>query len=129
MSSTLSSITFLSRHSTDGACFTYLEADTNKPERREVQRALHNSILLQYLGDLGSPCFQTWKDIVIPPLVTNPKVCWSKHFPLVSFHNVRTHHTLAWLLFDFTTLVRITLLRDSQMLIVVSVAYTHAYAQ
>ena len=40
----------------------------------QVQKALQNAILLQYLGDLQSSCFQSRKDIVIPPLITNAKV-------------------------------------------------------
>jgi hypothetical protein len=57
-----------------GACFTYHEEDTFKTERIQVLRVLHNSILLQYLGDLKSACFQTRKDIVIPPLITNARL-------------------------------------------------------
>ena len=62
-----------------GACFTYLEEDTLKENRLQVQLALQNAILLQYLGDLDSRCFQTWKDIVIPPFVHNRTLtAWSK---------------------------------------------------
>eukprot|EP00742_Colponemidia_sp_Colp-10_P010042 GILJ01011000.1.p1 GENE.GILJ01011000.1~~GILJ01011000.1.p1 ORF type:complete len:572 (+),score=71.29 GILJ01011000.1:72-1787(+) len=32
---------------------------------------LQNSILLSPLGDLMTPCFQPWKDIVIPPFVSS----------------------------------------------------------
>eukprot|EP00039_Didymoeca_costata_P014184 m.226521 g.226521 ORF g.226521 m.226521 type:complete len:486 (-) comp15965_c0_seq7:4886-6343(-) len=53
-----------------GACFTYNEEDTYKEERQQSMKALQNSILLQYLGDLRSNCFRTRKDIVIPPLIT-----------------------------------------------------------
>jgi hypothetical protein len=52
-----------------GACFTYHEEDTFKVERIQIQRALHNAILLQYFGDLKSSCFQSRKDVVIPPFV------------------------------------------------------------
>lgn len=69
-----------------GACFTYLEEDTLKENRLQVQLALQNAILLQYLGDLDSRCFQTWKDIVIPPFVHNRTLtAWSKtsaHVPI-----------------------------------------------
>ena len=57
-----------------GACFTYHEEETYKTERLQMQQALHNSILLQYLGDLKSTCFHSHKDIVIPPLVTNQQL-------------------------------------------------------
>ena len=35
---------------------------------------LQNAILLQFFGDLDSACFHTWKDVVIPPLVSDPAV-------------------------------------------------------
>lgn len=54
-----------------GACFTYHQEETYKIERLQIQQALHNAILLQYLGDLKSTCFHSHKDIVIPPVVTN----------------------------------------------------------
>ena len=56
------------------ACFTYHKEDTYKTERMQVMSSLQNAILLQYLGDLQSSCFQSRKDIVIPPLITNRMV-------------------------------------------------------
>jgi len=54
-----------------GACFTNLEESTLHPEKLQIQRLLQNAILLQFFGDLDSPCFHTWKDVVIPPLVAD----------------------------------------------------------
>lgn len=43
---------------------------------RRIPSGLENSILIQYLGDItpGMECFSTWKDVVIPAFVNNPKI-------------------------------------------------------
>jgi hypothetical protein len=37
-------------------------------------KELKNSIFLSHLGDLSSSCFDTFKDIVIPPMCTNEEI-------------------------------------------------------
>lgn len=43
---------------------------------RRIPAGLENSIFAQYLGDVtpGMECFNTWKDVVIPPFVNNPEI-------------------------------------------------------
>eukprot|EP00743_Colponemidia_sp_Colp-15_P009316 GILK01010183.1.p1 GENE.GILK01010183.1~~GILK01010183.1.p1 ORF type:complete len:582 (+),score=81.52 GILK01010183.1:153-1748(+) len=41
------------------------------PIPAEPLQPLQNAILLSPLGDLMTPCFQPWKDIVIPPFVSS----------------------------------------------------------
>jgi hypothetical protein len=56
-----------------GVCLEYARPNA---ELRRIPAGLENSVLVQYLGDVtpGMECFNTWKDIVIPPYINNPKI-------------------------------------------------------
>jgi hypothetical protein len=56
-----------------GVCLEYARPNANL---RRIPSGLENSILVQYLGDItpGMECFNTWKDVVVPPFVNNPKI-------------------------------------------------------
>ena len=47
---------------------------------RRIPAGLENSIFAQYLGDItpGMECFNTWKDVVIPPFINNPAIIAGK---------------------------------------------------
>eukprot|EP00039_Didymoeca_costata_P019384 m.337322 g.337322 ORF g.337322 m.337322 type:complete len:550 (+) comp18101_c0_seq1:164-1813(+) len=56
-----------------GVCLEYGRPNA---KLRRIPSGLENSILIQYLGDItpGMECFSTWKDVVIPAFVNNPKI-------------------------------------------------------
>lgn len=56
-----------------GGCLSWLD-NTDHIYYEE----LRNSIFLSHLGDLTMGCFQTFKDIVIPPLVTDERMIHSR---------------------------------------------------
>jgi len=56
-----------------GVCLEYARPNA---QLRRIPSGLENSVLVQYLGDItpGMECFNTWKDVVIPPFVNNPEI-------------------------------------------------------
>lgn len=56
-----------------GVCLEYARINA---KTRRIPAGLENSIFAQYLGDVtpGMECFNTWKDVVIPPFVNNPEI-------------------------------------------------------
>eukprot|EP00742_Colponemidia_sp_Colp-10_P007053 GILJ01007570.1.p1 GENE.GILJ01007570.1~~GILJ01007570.1.p1 ORF type:complete len:479 (+),score=58.75 GILJ01007570.1:104-1438(+) len=52
-----------------GGCLSWMD-NTNKVYYDE----LRNSIFLSHLGDLSMGCFDSYKDIVVPPLVSDPRI-------------------------------------------------------
>ena len=52
-----------------GACLSWL--DNND---RVYFPEMHSSIFLSHLGDLNMGCFQTHRDVVIPPYISSPRI-------------------------------------------------------
>eukprot|EP00938_MAST-03A_sp_MAST-3A-sp1_P002503 g2503.t1 len=77
-----------------GACLSWL--DNND---RVYFPEMHSSIFLSHLGDLNMGCFQTHRDVVIPPYISSPRIrtAWT-HFDDGKERNILAHFrgTVYW---------------------------------